>query len=452
MVDSKLNFTQSSLTQLPTPEQRTYYGDTGQRGLFVAALPSGQKTFYVVRKTEGKTVRVMLGRFDAGLPGSRELPAKGDPLDLIGNVPGLNVKMARALAAAVNLQLDQGINPTAVKQAARKAASEELTLRDAFERYYADHLVPHGKRTAQALREDFCRYLGTVAPGQKKSHGREKTKAPGAVDWEKRKLSTIQPAEVRRMMTALKDGVGPRTANKAFILLRAIYRKMKEWRLYAGDNPCEGISKFPERERARFLRSDELPAFFEALANCEHEAFRHFVLLSLATGARKSNVLGMRWADLDFAAGHWTVPGEQSKSGAPVTIPLTAVALQVLNARQGIGGDWVFPARSASGHMEDPKRLWDALLLAAGLKDLRLHDLRRSLGSWAAMQGASLTIIGAALGHKSSEATRIYARLQIDPVKEAMERAQAAMLAHGNVIEAGEVINAVFPKTNQGQP
>jgi integrase len=441
MADKKLNFTQSSLTNLPNPDRRTYYGDTGQRGLFISVLPSGQKTFYVVRKIDGKAVRVMLGVFDPGLPGSRELPAEADPLALVGHVPALNVKMARTLAAAVNVQLDRGVNPAADKRAARKAAAEELTLREAFERYYSDHLVPHGKRTAEDLRNDFARYLGTVAPGQKKPKGQEKKKAPGAVDWEKRRLSSIQPADVRRMMTALKDGVGARTANKAFILLRAIYRKMKEWRLFDGDNPCEGIPKFPERERARFLRADELPAFFEALANCENETFRHFVLLSLATGARKNNVLAMRWADLDFTAGLWTVPGEKSKSGDLLTVPLTAVALEVLNARRGNGGEWVFPSNSASGHLADPKKQWDALLKVAGLQDVWLHDLRRSLGSWAAMQGASLAIIGRALGHKSNDATHIYARLQTDPVREAMERAQAAMFAHGGVTVPGEVIN-----------
>jgi integrase len=442
MAETKFNFTHSSLTQLPAPERRTYYGDTGHRGLFLAALPSGQKTFYVVRKIDGKTIRVMLGRFDPGLPGSRELPAETNPLILVGHAPALNVKMARALAAAVNVQLDRGVNPAVTKRAERKAASEELTLREAFERYYSDHLIPHGRRTAEELRGDFARYLGIVVPGQKGAAGPVRSKPSAAVDWERRKLSSIQPGEVRRMMTAIKDGIGSRTANKAFVLLRAIYRKMKEWRLYAGDNPCDGIPKFPERERSRFLQADELPAFFEALAKCESDGFRHFVLLSLATGARKSNVLAMRWADLDFTAGLWTIPGEKSKSGDVLTIPLTAVAREVLAARRlQAPGEWVFPSRAASGHIGDYQKQWTALLESAGLKDMRLHDLRRSLGSWAAMQGASLTIIGRALGHRSNDATHVYARLHTDPVLDAMERAQAAMFAHGNVTEPGEVVN-----------
>lgn len=177
---------------------------------------------------------------------------------------------------------------------------------------------------------------------------------------------------------------------------------------------------------------------FAALAN-PPETIRHFVLLALATGARRSNIAGMRWADLDFHAALWTVPGEVSKNGAPMVIPLTAIALDVLKAREGNSPTWVFPSTSVSGHMVDPKKAWKALLTAAGLEDLRTHDLRRSLGPWAAIQGDSLAIIGAALGHKSTDATRIYARLTVDPVRDAMEKATSAMVSAGGLIGGGEV-------------
>ncbi|SMF95873.1 Site-specific recombinase XerD [Methylomagnum ishizawai] len=441
MSDPKFNFTQASLTALAAPERRTYYGDTTQRHLFVSVHPSGEKTFYVVRKVGGKPVRVMLGRFDPGTPGNREIPADTDPLDLVGNAASLNIRMARALASAVNVQLDRGINPATERKRNRQAKEAEPTLRQAFERYYRDHLIPHGKRTAEELRGDFARYLGIVPTRPPGGMGPTPKKPECAVDWERRKLSSIQPEEVRRWMVGLKDGIGPRTANKAFALLRAIYRKAGEWRLYVGDDPCEGIPKFPERERSRFLQGHELPAFFEALGRCESDNFRHYILLSLATGARKGNVLAMRWADLDFTAGLWTIPGEKSKSGDPMVIPLTSIAREVLAARRGNGGEWVFPSRAACGHITDFQKPWDDLLKAAGLEDVRLHDLRRSLGSWTAMQGASLAIVGRALGHRSSDATHVYARLHTDPVLDAMERGLSAMLAHGGVTEAGNVVS-----------
>ena len=66
----------------------------------------------------------------------------------------------------------------------------------------------------------------------------------------------------------------------------------------------------------------------------------------------------------------------------------------------------------------------------AGIKDIRLHDLRRTLGSWQAATGANSYIIGRSLGHKNQQSTAIYARLSIDPIKESVEKAAQAMLKH----------------------
>ncbi len=445
MASEKIRFTRPTLAAITPPASgRAYYRDEGQAGLILDVTANGTKIFQYYRKIGGRPVRVALGRFDPELPESRELPrghASGkpqDPLAFIGNTPKLNVRMARALAVAVSASLDRGENPSAEKRAERRAATGELTLRAAFDLYYSDHLIPQGKRKSEEISNMFARYLGTVPSGQKKLHGQERKKSPGAVDWEGRRLSTITTAEVRRMMISLRDGGSLYAANMALVLLRAIYRKMAEWRLYIGPNPCDGVSKYPEKERSRFIKADELPDLFAALVNAP-ENIRHFVLLALATGARRSNIAGMRWADLDFHTALWTVPGEVSKNGTPMVIPLTAIALDVLKAREGNSPTWVFPSTSASGHMVDPKKAWKALLTATGLEDLRIHDLRRSLGSWAAIQGASLAIIGAALGHKSTDATRIYARLTVDPVRDAMEKATSAMVSAGGLIGGGEV-------------
>ena len=84
--------------------------------------------------------------------------------------------------------------------------------------------------------------------------------------------------------------------------------------------------------------------------------------------------------------------------------------------------------------MTEPKRGWQRILERAEIKDLRLHDLRRTFGSWQARTGASLTIIGKSLNHKSPISTAIYARLDLDPVRESMEKATEAMLKAGKVL------------------
>lgn len=432
-------FTQSNIGKLPTPEAgRVFHYDAETKGLAIRVSANGDRVFYVYRKFQGSPVKIALGAFDPSVPASQEITRgtkekPGDPLALLGNTPTLNLRMARQLARAVITELDKGQNPAAKKKGMRRAAAEELTLGAAYDLYESEHLIPNGKKTVTIMRDDFARYLGNVPPGIKKKKGRERTKPAGAVDWEKRRISTIKPADVRLLMAGLKNGSSARTANRVYTMLKAVYRKLVAWELYAGPLPTDGIQKYPERDRERFIRADELKPFFDALANSKSEDFRHFVLLSLATGARKGNVMAMAWADIDQASNLWTIPGEFSKNGVPMTVPITAAAAEVLAARRGNKSDWVFPANSASGHMREPRKHWVALLEEAKLEDVRLHDLRRSLGSWATMTGASLTIVGAALGHKSPMATRIYARLQTDPIRAAMELAQSAMFEHGGI-------------------
>ena len=83
--------------------------------------------------------------------------------------------------------------------------------------------------------------------------------------------------------------------------------------------------------------------------------------------------------------------------------------------------------------MAPPNKRWAALLKRAEVNDLRLHDLRRSLGSWQAATGASLAIIGKTLNHKDTATTAIYARLDLDPVRDAMGKAEAAIMAAATV-------------------
>src|SRR5207249_2399984 len=91
--------------------------------------------------------------------------------------------------------------------------------------------------------------------------------------------------------------------------------------------------------------------------------------------------------------------------------------------------EFLFPSHSEAGHITEPKGPWSNLLTRAKLSDLRIHDLRRTLGSWQAMTGASLPIIGKSLGHSSHQSTEVYARLANAPVVDAIATATSAMLA-----------------------
>ena len=127
----------------------------------------------------------------------------------------------------------------------------------------------------------------------------------------------------------------------------------------------------------------------------------------------------------------WTIPHEQAKAGESIAVPLVPDAVDILKRRHesANGSPFVFASRGKSGHIIEPKTAWDRVLKRADIEDLRLHDLRRTFGSWQAASGVSLNIIGKSMGHKNQSTTAVYARLALDPVREAVNTGTAAMMA-----------------------
>jgi integrase len=177
------------------------------------------------------------------------------------------------------------------------------------------------------------------------------------------------------------------------------------------------------------------------------EFFTDFILLALLTGARRANLCAMRWREINLADSVWRIP--DTKNGTPQNVTLCPEAVEILKARQeATPGGFVFPGPGASGHMVEPKNAVIRVMERAGIpygsndpNGVTLHDLRRTLGSWQARTGASLAIIGKSLNHKSQQATAIYARLDLDPVRASVNTATAAMMEAGGMKEAAEVVS-----------
>jgi integrase len=185
------------------------------------------------------------------------------------------------------------------------------------------------------------------------------------------------------------------------------------------------VSMFPQRDRRRRLTDEEATRLRDALVTFE-EPWREFFALSLHTGTRRQSLLTMRWDDVDLRRATWTIPAHWSKHGDEVLVPLTAEATALLfemKTRRGASA-WVFPSsRSSSGHITEPKKAWARLLKAAGIEGLTIHDLRRTFGSRLAESGASGAVIAAAMGHKSLQSAKPYLHLQVEIVRQHMERA-----------------------------
>ena len=365
----------------PADRDREYHKDKTYPGLQVCVTTAGSKTYYLVKRTDGRPTRHKLGTADE-----------------------LSVDQARKAAAAVAGKIASGENP----QADRRQKREEPTLQK-LHAHWMIYANAHKKASSTAEdRRNFAKHCKPLAG---------------------RRLGSIKKADVQRLHTSIGSDSGPYAANRVLALLKAMYNKADELG-YRGDNPCRGVKKFSEVARDRFLQAGEAESFFAALQS-EPELFRDFFLMLLLTGARKSNVLSMRWADLDLQASYWRIP--ETKSGSVVVVPLVAPAVTILEKRQAAanGCPWVFPGHRKNDHLHSPLGAWQRISKAAKLENLRPHDLRRSLGSWMAGQNVSLTIIGKVLGHKTPQATMIYSRLAMDPQRSAMEGATTAMLQAG---------------------
>lgn len=234
---------------------------------------------------------------------------------------------------------------------------------------------------------------------------------------------------------------GQYAANRLLALLSRIFNLGNRWG-YAAENPAQGVERFHEVKRERFLQPRRGAALLAAIQAEPNTDVQDYVLVSLLTGVRNANELGRRWADVDLEATRWTIPGEQSKNRAPMTLPLRAEVVAVLKDRSRHTGasPWVFPGPGKSGHIADPKKGWRRILKCAEIEVLSLHDLRRTLGCWQASRGANLSNIGRSLDHRSTQAAATYARLNLDPVCESVNGAEDALLVAGKAKQPAQTV------------
>jgi len=388
---NRINFTVRALEALPTPkEKRAIHYDTQVRGLGIMVQPSGHRSFFWFRKVHGYPTWKTIGPF-----------------------PDLSIEQARKHASRYSGEIADW-KASGYEGASPFDQQGTPTLGSVLEDYLERHLKAKSKspdRAVKDTRQSFQRHLST---------------------WRNRTLGSIRREHVRALHAKVGEDHGHYSANRIVGTVRTLYSWADKTEVWHGENPAKGIEMFHEEKRGRFTQPDELPRLFKELQTEKNLDLRDFVLLALTTGARRSNLLAMRWEQLDLTSGLWTIP--EPKNREPYIIPLVTEAVALLKARRRrVTSEWVFPSRSKSGHLAGVKKAWKKLLTRAKIENLRIHDLRRTLGSWQAGAGVSLPIIGKTLGHQSGEATEVYARLHLDPVRDAINVATRAIFAAGKV-------------------
>ena len=333
-------------------------------------------------------------------------------------------------AREILLAIDKGENPKAL----RRRVTKKYTLRE-----FADHYLSLLKRDGKSER----------AYGDTKR--RLKKKIFPALGAETFLLHVVRD-DVTGMHTKLTNNSGPVEANRCVQLLRTMFNKAEK-SLYLPDgtpNPCSGVDLNTEKSRTRYLKSDELERLGDAL---KHEApdTQAKVHLILHLGLRKSEILSLRWADVqledsdDFKA-HINLAN--TKSGRDHRLGLNKETKEIFaqlhkirlvqkvrrakrNKRTTRGlaiSPYVFPSKyDLNDHVKDFKQPWHRIRKRAGLEDVTLHDLRRTCGTILAQSDVPLEVISQILNHTNPEVTRIYAKLSSKQMTQALDKVSEAV-------------------------
>ena len=229
------------------------------------------------------------------------------------------------------------------------------------------------------------------------------------------RVADIARADMQRWFDSMSGTPG--NANRALPVLSVMMTQAEIWDLRPqGSNPCRNMRRYRMKPRERFLSTDELKRLGFVLDHAEDTQAAAAVRLLLFTGARSSEITGLRW---DWIRDTRAVLPD-SKTG-PKTIQLAPPARAVLAALPRTSR-FVFPNARGTGPMTDLGPRWQKLRALAGLDDVRIHDCRHTLASHAVMSGLDLYNVGRLLGHADTGSTERYAHLADGHVRDAAGR------------------------------
>ena len=360
----------------------TVFWDRDLTGFGIRVYPTGGKVYIAQARGPNGPKRMTVGRHDV-----------------------LHADQARQRAALIIARIKAGEEPVPLPLAARVNGGP--TVADLAARYLEEHvevkLKPNTQRQARGvLHRHILPALG------------------------KRPLVAIERAQVVDLQQKLCDR--PVTANRAVKVLSHMYRLGEGWGMVSeGCDPCRSVEKYPERRRERFLTDAEFARLGRVLSEAVDSGSASptavaAIRLLMLTGCRKSEILTLRWTDVDLEAGELHL-GDGKAGPRAVQLPPTAMRLlEALSQREGCR--WVFPGEDREGRFSGGglNHVWQTVRTRAELEDVRLHDLRHSFASRALALGETLPVIGKLLGHNDIETTARYAHLAQDSVHETAER------------------------------
>ena len=391
---TKFKLTERSVADLKATGTDYKAFDTQLPGFHVRVLPSGVKSYALFyRNADGKQRTLSLGRTNL-----------------------LKAEQARNLAQSKLVDVQNGRDPSQERRAERVV----VTMQDLFE----DYLVKHARVRKKARSVQGDEILWRLHLGPFLSDLR---------------VDRVSLKDLHGFMATMVERKG--AANRSMALLSKMMSLAVAWDLRP-DNPCKRVERYPENRMERFLTPAEVARLRASLDAEEDQVGACAIRLLLLTGARRSEVLKATWSQFDLSGPSplWIVPQEHMKGATRVRRdlrrPISDEAASILTSLRATSPvtsiQWVFPScRTPSKCRADLNKLWDRVRARAGIPDVRSHDLRHSCASAAINPGASLHMIGKALGHADVRTTERYAHVLDGSVRDVAESVSRAFAPTG---------------------
>lgn len=322
-------------------------------------------------------------------------------LMVIGSYSVLKVDAARDQAKEYLVNLTKGVNPLQK----RKEDRQGKLIKDLCKAFIEQHAVKK-----KSGKDYISRIERFIIPA-----------------WGNLLIANIKKSDVIALHTKLGKQ-GHYQANRVYSLLSKMFNWARDNDFVPPEhiNPCFGIEKFEETPRDRFVSHEEFPKLAEAINAEPNQAVVSAIWLYLLTGLRKEELLTLRWSDINLECKELKLT--DTKNGKAHYLPLSIAAINILNQTPRIEDNpYVIVGKNPGCHLVNIAKPWERIRKAAGLEDVRLHDLRRTVGSWLAQSNNSLHLIGRVLNHSNQSTTAIYARFGQGSVRDALEQ-------HGQLI------------------
>jgi len=311
-------------------------------------------------------------------------------------------------------------NKTSAKKWAQRT---ELEIRE-------NRYSKHSEASKHLMSELIDRYIKQVLPQKRDAKNQERQLEVWKEKLGGKRISDVTSAVVVQVRDELATerirGTGPRsgaTINRYLAILSHVFTiAVRDWQ-WSDENPVKGISRLKEAPgRVRYLSDDERHALLNATKDIS-PILHCIVVLALSTGARRGEIMGLRWKDVDLKAGRAIL--HETKNSERRALGVSGLALDLLKQHAKIrqfDSELVFPDSRDGSKPWPLDSTWRKALKKSEIEDFRFHDLRHSAASYLAMNGATTADIAAILGHKTLAMVKRYSHLSDSHVFTVVER------------------------------